>query len=136
MHMNSNNADNLDRCTHCGKIFNNERTEQWETSAGETIDVEFSNDPYICLDLLGAEMIFCEECYKMVDLGIRYTLDMAEVHFQFGLEYRDMGRFPESLDSLRKALDIKRTADILAEIASVYGKMGDLKLESFFITKH
>ena len=133
--MKSNSVDNLDHCTHCGKIFGNEKTEQWETQEGEFIDVKFSNDPYICFDVAGSELILCEECYNVANLATLYNLDMTEVHFQFGLEYRDLSRFSESLYSLKKALNLKMTADILAEIANVYGKMGDSNSEKLFYHK-
>jgi tetratricopeptide (TPR) repeat protein len=67
----------------------------------------------------------CEACYEQ-GLPVYFTQsDLAEIHYQFGLEYLQQERSVESVDSLSRALQINESADILAALGHAESKRGD-----------
>jgi len=67
----------------------------------------------------------CETCYEQ-GLPVYFTQsDLAEIHYQFGLEYLHRDRSVESVDSLSRALQINESPDILAALGHAESKRGD-----------
>jgi tetratricopeptide (TPR) repeat protein len=67
----------------------------------------------------------CEACYEQ-GLPVFFTQsDLAEIHYQFGLEYLERDQSAESIDALSQALRINESADTLAALGNAESRRGD-----------
>jgi len=121
-----------DQCSFCNKRLVATASEKWLATSGELIAVPKSEILYIFAETSKGEVCLCEECYKKESLDDFNADDLAEIHYQFGLEYRESGCSSKSVDALHRALKFRKTADMLAAIALSYGDIGDHKLECEF----
>jgi hypothetical protein len=120
------------QCCICGKIAPNNKMEAWVTNEGDVVEVGYTGEIFAAFDTSNEELYVCEACYKLgVFSAIKY-FEVYELHYQFGLEFRDNCRYEESVQSLKKAYRCKRTADALSSIAFVHGELGNRVLERMF----
>jgi tetratricopeptide (TPR) repeat protein len=124
--------DEEDQCCFCHKLLVATTSEKWRASSGELIAVSKSDSAYIFAKTSRGEICICEECYKNGIFGDLNCDDIAEIHYQFGLEYRETGRASDSVDALHRGLQLKQTADMLVAIAISYNEMKESNLEHEF----
>jgi tetratricopeptide (TPR) repeat protein len=115
-------------CTLCKAILPAGSTETWKTEDGEAIEVARGLLVSAIIDTSLGEFEICEPCYSRKLPSFFTPQDIAEIHYQFGLEYRDRAKFTQSIESLRRALCILETADILAALAFAEDKAGHQQL--------
>src|SRR5688572_10385877 len=90
-------------CTLCKTQIPETAPEPWTTPTGEVIEVDRSAVPSAVVDTSIGEFEICEACYHR-DLPPFFTpQDVAAIHYQFGLEYRDHGQLDRSVESLTHA---------------------------------
>ena len=111
-------------CTLCKTQIPETAPEQWATPKGEVIEVARSAVPFAVVDTSVGEFEICEPCYQR-GLPVFFSpQDVAEIHYQFGLEYRDRRQFDRSVESLTQARRISETADIVAALAHAEDERG------------
>jgi tetratricopeptide (TPR) repeat protein len=67
----------------------------------------------------------CEPCYRQ-GLPVFFSqADLAEIHFRFGLEYCELGRWSDSVEALSRALQIAESADTLVALGLAEEKQGN-----------
>lgn len=115
----------MNRCFKCNKVLADSLAEDWHDSHGEVVSIGKSDEPYALIYISGREACICEKCYIEGNYGSASLNDVWEIHYQFALEYRDLGRYLDSLKSLRQVPDHSRTADMWAAIGYVYGELGN-----------
>jgi tetratricopeptide (TPR) repeat protein len=120
--------DDPDQCSFCGKPFVATGSEKWRAPSGELIAIPTSDIAYTLSDTSKGEVYICEECYKKSDFKDLTSDDIAEIHYQFGLEYLASKQFSESVDALHQSLRLKVSPDTLASIARSYDELGATKL--------
>ncbi len=123
-----------DRCFICERLLLATASEKWRASSGELIAVQKSEQAYVMIkaEKTGVDICVCEDCYKKNLFNRFSNEEIAEIHYQFGLEYRESGFHNDSIDALHRGLQLKPSADMLAAIALGYGQLGDYKLEHEF----
>ena len=124
--------DKEDECSFCRERLIATTSEKWRASSGELVAVPKSESLYIFASTSRGEICLCEKCYKKGIFGDLNQHELAEVHYQFGLEYREVGRMSDSVDALHRGLRCKQTSDMLAAIAISYGELGEHTLEQEF----
>lgn len=70
------------------------------------------------------EFEICEDCYRRGLPSFFTPEDLAEIHYQFGLEYYHSKRYACCAESLAQARNLKETADIVATLASLEEALG------------
>jgi len=111
-------------CTLCKTPLPEATPEKWTTPTGEPLQVARSATPSAVAKTSVGEFEICEACYHRGLPTFFTPQDMAEVHYQFGLEYSQRGHFARSVESLSQARRISETADIMAALAHAEDGLG------------
>jgi tetratricopeptide (TPR) repeat protein len=115
-------------CTLCKNKLLDSLPEKWTLPAGDVVKVARSKEPSVVVDTSVGEFVICESCYRRGLPSFFAPLDVATIHYQFGLEYRDRAQFSCGVESLTQARRITETADIVANLAYVEGELGHREL--------
>lgn len=114
----------MDHCSLCRTELLPGSSELWTTEDGVSVDMANTAQPSASADTSLGPLDICEECYlHSLPAGLTEP-DLAEIHFQFGLDYRDRGQLDLSIGALERAVQLNRGADALAELAAVYERKG------------
>ncbi|MCI0747908.1 MAG: hypothetical protein L0Y58_21080 [Verrucomicrobia subdivision 3 bacterium] len=111
-------------CTLCKTQLPLSSPEQWTAPDGEVVDVDRTAVPSAVVETSLREFEICEFCYQRTLPGFFTRQDLAEIHYQFGLEYRDRGQHARNIASLTQALQLCETADIFAALAYAENRLG------------
>ena len=114
----------MSNCTLCKTQIPEAAPETWTTPTGEALQVARSATPSTVVETSVGEFEICEACYHRGLPTFFTSQDMAEVHYQFGLEYCHCGQFARSVESLTQARRISETADIVAALAHAEDGLG------------
>jgi len=99
--------------------------EKWTTSPdGEVVEVTRSAIPSIVAHTSIGELEICETCYWHGLPSYLTSQDLAEIHYQFGLEYRDRQLFERSVECLTEGRRLSETADVVAALALSQSALG------------
>lgn len=98
--------------------------ETWTTPAGELLQVARSAAPCAVAETSLGEFEICEVCYRRGLPSFFTPEDLAEIHYQFGLEYYHSKRYACSAESLARARNLTETADIVAACACLEQALG------------
>jgi tetratricopeptide (TPR) repeat protein len=115
-------------CTLCKTQIPETEGESWTTPKGEVIKVARNTLAAAVAETSLGEFEICESCYLRGLPAFFTPQDAAEIHYQFGLEYRDHGQLEQSVESLTQARRISETADIVAALAHTEDKRGHREL--------
>ena len=113
----------MDRCSLCKSEIPDGSTEEWTGPEDISISIGSTAQPCALAATSVGELTVCERCLEALP---DYLLpeDLCEIHYQFGLDYRDREMHARSADALRRALSFRRTADILAALAFAEDQLG------------
>ncbi len=114
----------MDTCTLCKAPIPGTSPETWTTLDGQAVEVARSISPSIVAHTSVGEFAICEACYLHRLPSYFTPQDLAEIHYQFGLEYRDRQQFDRCVESLTEARGISETADIVAALAAAQDDLG------------
>jgi hypothetical protein len=105
--MSTREVGDVDKCALCGRedITDPENTTRWTTEDGHFVDIPESIYVFVLAETSLGKIYICEHCYLNQDFRNFTKKDMAEIHHQFGLEYRDMSNHEKSLQSLINAME-------------------------------
>jgi hypothetical protein len=120
------------QCYFCGKFAPNDKIENWVTGDGDVVEICYTGEVFAAIDDSREDIYVCESCYKSGVVGEIKDFTSYELHYQFGLEFRDRYRYVDSIKALKKAYKTKRTADVLSAIAFAHGELGNRVLERMF----
>lgn len=124
-----------EKCSICGVCFIPNGTEVWKSNNGDSISLDTYQELYIIIDVSDKEYNICEKCY-ISELFLNIAgISLAEMHHEFGVEYRNHGNNKESLRSLMKSLDLDKSAQTLCSIAYTYDQIGDHAAEKKYYLK-
>ena len=113
----------LDKCDFCGRILEEIGTETWRMDDGEEVFVPTSTEQYIIANTSRGELAVCSDCYKKKSGFAALTSgDMAEIHYEFGLEFLGKEMIEEAKRSLDQALEFSDEARIFAALGSCFEK--------------
>src|SRR5579863_5200321 len=115
-------------CTLCKIQIPDSSPESWTTQEGQVINIARSSMPSAVVETSLGEFEICEGCYKRGLPQFFTSLDLAGIHYEFGLEYRDRKQFAHSIESLKQALRISETPDILAALSRSETQRGHREL--------
>jgi tetratricopeptide (TPR) repeat protein len=115
-------------CTLCKTELPEAAPESWKTPTGDVVQLARSVVPSTVVDTSVGEFEICESCYQRGLPAFFTPLDVAEIHYQFGLEYRDRRQVAHSFESLTQARRLSETADIVAAIAHAEDERGHREL--------
>jgi tetratricopeptide (TPR) repeat protein len=115
-------------CTLCKAQIPDSSPEAWTTPDGQVVHVARSSVPSAVIETSVGEFEICEPCYQRSLPPFFTPQDLAAIHYQFGLEYRDRGQFVRSVESLTRAHRLSETADIVAALAHVESELGHREL--------
>lgn len=114
----------MNLCTLCKTPIPDAFSERWSTTDGKAVEVLRSAIPSAVVESSVGEFEICEPCYQRQLPSFFTPGDVAEIHYQFGLEYFERGLFARSIESLTLAGQISETADILAALARAEDALG------------
>ena len=118
----------IETCYFCGAHTASGEVEVWSLpDAGVDFKVARSTSATACVETTVGELWICERCYRKNVFRVLRSEDRAAVHYQMGLEYSYLERHEESIAALRKAVRLKRNADVMASLAKSYSDIGDVK---------
>jgi len=115
-------------CTLCKAKIPDACPEEWVATDGQAVHVARSSIPCAVIETSVGEFEICEPCYQRSLPPFFTPQDLAEIHYQFGLEYRDRGQFARSVESLTHARRLSETADIVAALAHAESDLGHREL--------
>ena len=118
----------MSNCTLCKTHLPDAVPESWTTPRGEVVQVAQTAKPSAIADTSVGEFEICESCYRRGLPAFFTPQDLAEIHYQFGLEYTHRGQFDCGAESLTQARRISETADIVAALAHTEDKLGHREL--------
>jgi tetratricopeptide (TPR) repeat protein len=136
--MNIREADNVDKCALCGRedLPDNENVTRWTTEEGYFVDIPASVHVFALAGTSLGRLFICEHCYSNYHFHEFTKKDMAEVHYQFGLEYCNIDDYDKSLCSLLKSLDIDyNNPDVLSSVGYCYKNLGNKEKSKEFYRK-
>ncbi len=114
-------------CYFCGDHEPLNEFEEWSSDDGTSIRLPKSTAAWTVVDSSVGKLWICGTCYdKNVFRGLRAE-DRAKIHYSMGLEYGHLDQYQKSISALTKALKLKKSADILAQLALNYSNTGDIK---------
>lgn len=113
----------MEKCSLCKSNIADGPSENWNGPEGVEISIAPSAHPSAVADTSVGELTICERCLNALP---DYLLpeDLYEIHYQFGLDYRDREMHERSADALRKALSFRVTTDGLAALAYAQDQLG------------
>ena len=111
-------------CTLCKAQILDASVEGWVGPDGQTVYVARSAVPSAIVETSVGEFVICELCYERRLPPFFTPQDLAELHYQFALDYRDRGQFARSVEALTHARHLLETADIVAALAHAEGELG------------
>ncbi|MBN8711952.1 MAG: hypothetical protein BGO12_16420 [Verrucomicrobia bacterium 61-8] len=111
------------KCTFCEREEKNTATELWATDDGQSVEVARSRDVSVEDPWNPDGKIICESCYQQGRVSRYNASDLLEIHTQFGLEYLHADQPEKAETAFREALQIKTTADGLANLACCLSKL-------------
>jgi tetratricopeptide (TPR) repeat protein len=111
-------------CTLCNAQIPDAPPEEWVAPDGQAVHVVRTAVPSVVIETSVGEFEICEACYQRSLPPFFTPQDLAEIHYQFGLEYRDRGQFTRSVESLTHARGLSETADIVAALAHAESELG------------
>ncbi len=114
-------------CTLCKKQLP-ESSEAWTAPDGQVVHVARSEVPSAMDDTSVGEFEICEACYQRGLPAYFTPEDVAEIHYQFGLEYCGREQFSRSIESLTRARRIAETADVMAALGHAEGQLGNREI--------
>jgi tetratricopeptide (TPR) repeat protein len=115
-------------CTLCKTQIPDSSPEAWTAPDGQTVRVARTAVPTAVIETSVGEFEICEACF-VGGLPPFFTReDLANVHYQFGLEYRDRRQHTRSVESLTEARRLSETADIVAALAQAESHLGHREL--------
>lgn len=126
--MNTRKIDNIDKCALCGRedVTDDNSITRWTTEDGYSVDISASLYVFALAETSLGRIYICEHCYSDYHFREFTKQDMAEIHYQFGLEYGMIDDYKKSLYSLLKSMEIKNDCPkILASVGYCYNKLGD-----------
>lgn len=124
-----------EKCSLCGVCFSPNGTEVWKSNNGDSISLDTYQELYIIIDVLDKEYNICEKCY-ISELFLNIVgISLAEIHHEFGVEYRNHGNNEKSLISLFKSDIINKSAQTLCSLAYTYDQIGDHDSEKYYYLK-
>ena len=115
-------------CTICKKDVPDSASEAWTTPDGNVVHVARTADACALVNTSLGEFVICESCYRRGLPPFFTREDAAEIHYEFGLEYRDRRQFDLSVQSLTQACAISETADNVAALAYSENELGNREL--------
>jgi tetratricopeptide (TPR) repeat protein len=115
----------MSNCTLCKSRLLDTGTKTWKLPDGQTVQLEHSSVAIAVATTTLGEFEICESCYRRGLPAFFTAQDLAEIHYQFGLEYRDLKQFSKSMEALSKARGLGETANIVAEIANAERALGN-----------
>lgn len=111
-------------CSLCHRTIAEGEPSVWRSDEGDSVTIETTTEPLVVIDTPGGEVWVCERCYLG---GLPPSLPPAqcrEVHDQFAMEYRGLGRFEDAIRACERALESGESADTLAELACAHAALG------------
>lgn len=118
----------MSTCALCKEEILESEPEAWTTPDDEVVHISLSMFPSAIADTSIGELEICESCYLKGLPSYLTPEDLAEIHYQFGLEYAFRNDRQQSFESLKQALNFSETADILAALASSESELGHTEL--------
>jgi tetratricopeptide (TPR) repeat protein len=116
--------DDGENCSFCKKHLPSDISSKWISQDGVTLNVGGCSLPYVIAVTTLGELSVCEECYTSLPDYLTQE-DLAEIHYQFGLEYRDRGNHQRSLDSCKRSIALTRTPKVLSAIGDAHRCLGN-----------
>jgi tetratricopeptide (TPR) repeat protein len=114
----------MNKCSLCKKVVPEGSPVEWTHSTGTRINVPTTLNPSVVVSSSVGEITICEHCYNDLPKWLSRE-DQYNIHYEFGLEYRDIGQHQQSIVSLRHALTIHSTPDALAALAYAHEQLGN-----------
>ena len=111
-------------CTLCKNPIPEAKPETWTSPTGEELQVARSAAPTAIAETSLGEFEICEDCYHCGLPSFFTPLDVAEIHYQFGLEYTHYGQFTRSIQALTQASHTTETADVVAALGYAEDQLG------------
>jgi len=111
-------------CTLCKARIPDSPPEAWVASDGQVVHVARSAAVSALAETSIGEFEICGSCYRRGLPSFFTPQDLAEIHYQFGLEYSHREELDRSVESLSQARLLSETADIVAALAHVESKRG------------
>jgi hypothetical protein len=106
-----------EECSICGKFFQATGSEIWTGDDDFSVGLDTFDELFIIVDVVDKKYYICEICYKSSRYLTVENIDLAEVHFEFGLAYKDHEKNDEAIVCLMKSLEIQISAQTLSSIA-------------------
>lgn len=117
----------MECCSLCKIPIPENEPDSWFTDDGECLNVRKSAIPTALAETSLGEIYICETCYQK-GLPVFFTSDdLAQIHYQFGLEYHVSGNNQRSIESLSMACQIAESAEILAALALAESEIGHIE---------
>ena len=98
--------------------------ELWTLPTGEAVEVDHERNPSAYVKTSVGEFEICEACYVGGLPTFFSANDLAEIHFQFGLDYNERGNYARARESIARARQTSETANILAALANAEDSLG------------
>jgi len=113
----------MDTCSLCQRTIPDSESEVWRDDSGTSVSIETSAEPLVVIDTPSGELWVCERCYLGTLPSSLSSAQLRELHEQFAMEYRDRGRFAEAISACERALKFGDSADTLALLAYIHGRL-------------
>lgn len=111
-------------CTLCKSQICERSPEPWTAQDGQVVHVTHSVAASVVAETSLGELEICESCYLQGLPSHLAPQDLAEIHYQFGLEYGFRNQFIQSVEAITRARGLVETADILASLAHSENELG------------
>lgn len=111
-------------CALCKTRSPEAEPESWTAPTGEVMQIAHTVEPCAVADTSVGELEICAACYHRGLPAFFSPEDLAEIHYEFGLEYLRRKQFGRSKESLLQARQILESADIIAALAYVEDALG------------
>jgi tetratricopeptide (TPR) repeat protein len=110
-------------CSICHRTIAEGEPSIWRTDDGDSVSVASSAEPLVVIDTPSGELWVCEPCYLGALPSSLTPAQLRELHDQFAMEYRELGRFHDAIRACECALEFGDSADTLAELASAHSEL-------------
>jgi hypothetical protein len=109
--------DNIKRCSICGNQIEHTTPEKWEDPDGDVIEISRSKDASALLETSSGKYYICWSCYPERVVNHFSGKELAELHYQFGLDLNQRGDKSNTMICFQRSLEIERRAEVLASLA-------------------
>jgi len=113
-------------CDLCRREIQENQQEVWTTDVGEKFVIPCSDELWIEATTINGDIVICLDCYRNKSLESFSAVELAEIHYEFGLEFFGKGKIQTAKNCFETALAYKVEPRSLAALGNCFEKLDDL----------